>query len=168
MQWCTVPSLTYIGLPNRADIYTTGVWEQVPWGARQLVLGMGAWTITFVAVGIYVVPLLVQAAGVRVGYARQPVTLELLQISLSFLCQHLCCHGQDFSRLTAQDKAVFALVNQVCRQCSYLTLQLPCSQTWPETSSCVGLTIITRLICRLLRWLLPLESFASLCVNSLP
>ena len=78
-----MPSLTYIGLPNRADIYTTGVWEQVPWGARQLVLGMGAWTVTFVAVGIYVVPLLVQATGVRVGYARQPVTLDLLQMLAS-------------------------------------------------------------------------------------
>lgn len=58
-------------------------WE-VPWGRKELFLGLFAWAGSFVAVGLVFVPLLGYAAGI-----------------------------QDFKTLTSQDKSYLALLNQV-------------------------------------------------------
>lgn len=58
-------------------------WE-VPWGGKELTLGMLGWGVTFVLVGVGFIPLAVWAAG-----------------------------PQGFSTLSQTDKALFALANQV-------------------------------------------------------
>lgn len=57
---------------------------QVPWGRKELAIGLFSWAISFVAVGIVLVPIIGFAAGVK-----------------------------DFKSLTSSDKSFYALVNQV-------------------------------------------------------
>ncbi|KAL0021285.1 hypothetical protein WJX79_008046 [Trebouxia sp. C0005] len=57
---------------------------QVPWGRKELAIGLLSWAISFVAVGIVLVPIIGFAAGVK-----------------------------DFKSLTSTDKSFYALVNQV-------------------------------------------------------
>lgn len=57
---------------------------QVPWGAKETVLGMVAWSAAFAGVGLAFIPVLAAIAGPK-----------------------------GFSGLSAADKSLFALVNQV-------------------------------------------------------
>lgn len=57
---------------------------QVPWGRKELAIGLFSWAISFVAVGIVLVPIIGFAAGVK-----------------------------DFKSLTSSDKSFYALLNQV-------------------------------------------------------
>ena len=41
---------------------------QVPWGRKELAIGLFSWAISFVAVGIVLVPIIGFAAGVKVRY----------------------------------------------------------------------------------------------------
>lgn len=59
-------------------------WEDIPWGGKQAVLGMLGWGLSFVAVGLALIPVARQVAG-----------------------------PAGFASLSQQDKALFALVNQV-------------------------------------------------------
>jgi hypothetical protein len=49
---------------------------QVPWGGRQLTVGLLAWASTFVAVGLLVMPLLARAVGVQVRALARPPQAE--------------------------------------------------------------------------------------------
>ncbi len=40
--------------------------RQVPWGGKELTIGMGAWALSFLLVGLVLAPLVVKAAGVTV------------------------------------------------------------------------------------------------------
>lgn len=72
-------------LPScRARLPAHACLSQVPWGAKETVLGMVAWSAAFVGVGLAFIPVLRAVAG-----------------------------PDGFSGLTATDKSVFALVNQV-------------------------------------------------------
>lgn len=57
---------------------------QVPWGGKEVVLGMAAWCAAFVGVGLAFIPVVRAMAG-----------------------------ADGFSGLSATDKSVFALANQV-------------------------------------------------------
>ncbi|KAL3138232.1 hypothetical protein ABBQ32_006052 [Trebouxia sp. C0010 RCD-2024] len=57
---------------------------QVPWGRKELAIGLFSWAISFVAVGIVLVPVIGFVAGVK-----------------------------DFKSLTSSDKSFYALLNQV-------------------------------------------------------
>ena len=41
---------------------------QVPWGRKELAVGLFSWAISFVAVGIVLVPIIGFVAGVKVSY----------------------------------------------------------------------------------------------------
>jgi len=49
---------------------------QVPWGGRQLTVGLLAWASTFVAVGLLVMPLLARAVGVQVRASASPLQAQ--------------------------------------------------------------------------------------------
>ena len=44
---------------------------QVPWGRKELAVGLVSWAVSFVAVGIVLVPIIGFAAGVKVRFTMQ-------------------------------------------------------------------------------------------------
>lgn len=44
---------------------------QVPWGRKELAIGLFSWAVSFVAVGIVLVPIIGFAAGVKVIHSPQ-------------------------------------------------------------------------------------------------
>ena len=49
---------------------------QVPWGRKELAVGLFSWAVSFVAVGIVLVPIIGFAAGVQVRIRLKCITTE--------------------------------------------------------------------------------------------
>lgn len=82
---------------------------QVPWGRKELAVGLFSWAISFVAVGIVLVPIIGFVAGVKVRLFRSLTCITATQAPKGERTVAM----QDFKSLTSSDKSFYALLNQV-------------------------------------------------------